>query len=168
MTFVDIFNFKKYITKPSDALTARIGHVNALYNALQQPEETVQVTSIDADDTLFGPTIEIDNTSKKGIIEITYIGETTTTTAEFIIFAINVTFSNTDLSKKLHIISTLSKDYINTEAASRFIHNVEVPFNSTNNQVVFTMTCAIANNGSQNVVVEENAVFKFMYEITEY
>jgi len=37
MAFVDIFNFKKYITKPSDALTARVGHVNALYNTLQQP-----------------------------------------------------------------------------------------------------------------------------------
>jgi hypothetical protein len=39
MAFVDIFNFKKYITKPSDATTARIGHVNALYDALQQPEK---------------------------------------------------------------------------------------------------------------------------------
>lgn len=34
MAFVDIFNFKKYITKPSDATTARIGHVNSLYNTL--------------------------------------------------------------------------------------------------------------------------------------
>jgi hypothetical protein len=39
MAFVDIFNFKKYITKPSDALTARVGHVNAVYDALQQPEK---------------------------------------------------------------------------------------------------------------------------------
>lgn len=34
MAFIDIFNFKKYITKPSDAATARIGHVNAVYDAL--------------------------------------------------------------------------------------------------------------------------------------
>jgi hypothetical protein len=37
MAFIDIFNFKKYFSRPSDAQVARYGHVNALYDALQQP-----------------------------------------------------------------------------------------------------------------------------------
>jgi hypothetical protein len=36
MAFIDIFNFKKYFRKPSDVQVARYGHVNALYDALQQ------------------------------------------------------------------------------------------------------------------------------------
>ena len=34
MAFIDIFNFKKYFSKPSDAQVARYGHVNALYDQL--------------------------------------------------------------------------------------------------------------------------------------
>lgn len=34
MAFIDIFNFKKYFSKPSDSQVARYGHVNALYDAL--------------------------------------------------------------------------------------------------------------------------------------
>jgi hypothetical protein len=34
MSFIDIFNYKKYFKKSSDAQVARIGHVNALYDAL--------------------------------------------------------------------------------------------------------------------------------------
>ena len=33
MAFIDIFNFKKYITKQSDAQVARYGHINALAGA---------------------------------------------------------------------------------------------------------------------------------------
>ena len=35
MAFINIFNFKKYFAKPSDAQVARYGHVNALYDASQ-------------------------------------------------------------------------------------------------------------------------------------
>jgi hypothetical protein len=35
MTFIDIFNFKKYFAKPSDSQVARYGHVNALYTDLK-------------------------------------------------------------------------------------------------------------------------------------
>jgi hypothetical protein len=34
MAFIDIFNFKKYFAKSSDAQVARYGHVNALYDDL--------------------------------------------------------------------------------------------------------------------------------------
>lgn len=36
MAFIDIFNFKKYITKQSDAQVARYGHVNAAVEFGQQ------------------------------------------------------------------------------------------------------------------------------------
>ena len=39
MAFIDIFNFKKYFSRPSDAQVARYGHINALYDALLQPEK---------------------------------------------------------------------------------------------------------------------------------
>ena len=59
MAFIDIFNFKKYFSKPSDAQVARYGHVNALYDALQQPpidlyEKHIKFYSTD------GTTIESD------------------------------------------------------------------------------------------------------------
>lgn len=44
MAFIDIFNYKKYFKKSSDATVARVGHVNAVYDALQtdsQPKFTV-------------------------------------------------------------------------------------------------------------------------------
>lgn len=34
MAFIDIFNFKKYFSKPSDSQVARYGHVNAAYDDL--------------------------------------------------------------------------------------------------------------------------------------
>lgn len=34
MAFINIFNYKKYFRKASDSNVARIGHVNALYDAL--------------------------------------------------------------------------------------------------------------------------------------
>jgi hypothetical protein len=34
MSFIDIFNFKKYFRKSSDSQVARYGHVNALYDDL--------------------------------------------------------------------------------------------------------------------------------------
>jgi hypothetical protein len=46
MAFIDIFNFKKYFRKPSDAQVARYGHVNALYDALLQPEKNYYDVSI--------------------------------------------------------------------------------------------------------------------------
>ena len=49
MAFVDIFNFKKYITKPSDATTARIGHVNALYTDLKITSSAYAFDVIDGD-----------------------------------------------------------------------------------------------------------------------
>lgn len=36
MSFINIFNYKKYFKKTSDANVARIGHVNAVYDALSQ------------------------------------------------------------------------------------------------------------------------------------
>lgn len=36
MAFINIFNYKKYFKKTSDANVARIGHVNAVYDALSQ------------------------------------------------------------------------------------------------------------------------------------
>lgn len=48
MAFIDIFNFKKYFSKPSDSQVARYGHVNALYEALQQPTEKVFIARIGA------------------------------------------------------------------------------------------------------------------------
>lgn len=66
MAFVDIFNFKKYITKPSDATTARIGHVNALYDALANSDSAI------TKNTYLLATGETDVTinTKSGVIEI--------------------------------------------------------------------------------------------------
>ena len=66
MAFVDIFNFKKYITKPSDATTARIGHVNALYDALANSDSAI------TKNTYLLATGETDVTinTKSGVIDI--------------------------------------------------------------------------------------------------
>jgi len=45
MAFIDIFNFKKYFSKPSDSQVARYGHVNAVYDALST-NSTVQVINV--------------------------------------------------------------------------------------------------------------------------
>jgi len=44
MAFIDIFNYKKYFKKSSDATVARVGHVNAAYDALQ-PRFTVDTVT---------------------------------------------------------------------------------------------------------------------------
>lgn len=54
MAFVDIFNFKKYITKPSDAATARIGHVNAVGERLSSPVKVTQQGVINSPVTIDG------------------------------------------------------------------------------------------------------------------
>lgn len=69
MAFIDIFNFKKYFAKPSDAQVARYGHVNALYDALNQPATLpyqvlilkVKITSTDPIVTIFENTL-VNNT----------------------------------------------------------------------------------------------------------
>ena len=45
MAFIDIFNFKKYFRKPSDAQVARYGHVNALYDQLSASTYTLPYKS---------------------------------------------------------------------------------------------------------------------------
>jgi hypothetical protein len=57
MAFIDIFNFKKYFSKPSDSQVARYGHVNALYDALQQPEKNYYDVAIKIE--LDGDTSEV-------------------------------------------------------------------------------------------------------------
>lgn len=44
MAFIDVFNYKKYFKKSSDATVARVGHVNALYDAAQ-PKFTVDTVT---------------------------------------------------------------------------------------------------------------------------
>lgn len=39
MSFINFLNYKKYIGRSTDAQAARIGHVNAVYDALQQSEK---------------------------------------------------------------------------------------------------------------------------------
>lgn len=48
MAFIDIFNFKKYFITPSDSQVARIGHVNAAYDA-SQPKFTVDTVTQSTD-----------------------------------------------------------------------------------------------------------------------
>lgn len=64
MAFIDIFNFKKYFRKPSDAQVARYGHVNALYDDLVN-----SFTIETAEYTKTGPTVSV--TTKSGIISVT-------------------------------------------------------------------------------------------------
>ncbi len=45
MAFIDIFNFKKYFSKPSDSQVARYGHVNALYDQLSNQTPTKEYYS---------------------------------------------------------------------------------------------------------------------------
>ena len=45
MAFIDIFNYKKYFKKSSDATVARYGHINALYNALSETISQNQITT---------------------------------------------------------------------------------------------------------------------------
>lgn len=76
MAFIDIFNFKKYFSKPSDSQVARYGHVNALYDALNQPATLpyqalilkVKITSTDPIVTIFENTI-VNNT----LLSTTYV-----------------------------------------------------------------------------------------------
>lgn len=64
MAFIDIFNFKKYFSKPSDSQVARYGHVNALYDALS--------ANIATKANYFLPTAEgdITITTKAGVVTI--------------------------------------------------------------------------------------------------
>jgi hypothetical protein len=69
MSFIDIFNFKKYFSKPSDSQVARIGHVNAVYDTLNQPATLpyqvlilkVKITSTEPIVTIFENTL-VNNT----------------------------------------------------------------------------------------------------------
>ncbi len=67
MAFIDIFNFKKYFSKPSDAQVARIGHVNAVYDALSSGSITeipTIIVSAEAD--------SITLTAEKCILDMRY------------------------------------------------------------------------------------------------
>lgn len=167
MSFINIFNFKKYLSKPSDAQVARIGHVNALYDALTPP---VQVIQVEAGSTLVTDAITVTKTSNKGIVEVSYTGPTINQTINLIIFRFEVTFSNISPTANIHIVSTLCTDYpaFGAEVARRFIHNVEAPFQNTNNVLVFGMTAALGQTSPNIITIEEGSKFKFMYEITEY
>lgn len=45
MAFIDIFNYKKYFKKTSDATVARVGHVNRLAEKITPVEYVTQLTS---------------------------------------------------------------------------------------------------------------------------
>jgi hypothetical protein len=45
MAFIDIFNYKKYFRKSSDATVARVGHVNKLAEKVTPVEYVTQLTS---------------------------------------------------------------------------------------------------------------------------
>jgi hypothetical protein len=45
MAFIDIFNYKKYFKKTSDATVARVGHVNRLAERITAVEYVTQQTS---------------------------------------------------------------------------------------------------------------------------
>lgn len=77
MAFIDIFNFKKYFRKPSDAQVARYGHVNALYDNLTN-SFAIQTGAY----TKTGTTVPV--TTKSGIISIA----TTLNAGEYIQFRI--------------------------------------------------------------------------------
>jgi len=83
MAFIDIFNFKKYFSKPSDAQVARYGHVNALYDNLLN-----SLTIESAQYTMPAPITpgkQIEVTTKAGIINI----EKTLAPGEYYQFKIN-------------------------------------------------------------------------------
>lgn len=68
MAFIDIFNFKKYFAKSSDAQVARYGHVNALYDDLAPRIKnhvnyvsTTSVGDIDIPITSYAGTVSIFN-----------------------------------------------------------------------------------------------------------
>lgn len=46
MAFINIFNYKKYFKKTSDATVARVGHVNRLAEKITPVEYVTQLTSI--------------------------------------------------------------------------------------------------------------------------
>jgi hypothetical protein len=111
MAFIDIFNFKKYFSKPSDSQVARYGHVNALYDALQtdsQPKFTVDtVTQVGSN----GYPVTINSTA--GIITmsgtLSPIGNNFTVnnskvTLNSIILLTPVTGSPSDVAKEILVI----------------------------------------------------------------
>ena len=99
MAFVDIFNFKKYITKPSDATTARIGHVNALYDTMtpyiSSPITVTQETSLATAVTANARCGKIELAGDFGIID----GLDTT-----------FTFNNSEITTNSVILMQLSAD----------------------------------------------------------
>jgi hypothetical protein len=52
MAFIDIFNYKKYFAKSSDAQVARIGHVNKLAAHITAPARVAQLNSINDNVTI--------------------------------------------------------------------------------------------------------------------
>ena len=79
MAFIDIFNFKKYFSKPSDSQVARYGHVNAVYDATQPKivtgivtQQTDLITAVTLD-AYAGRIILADNFALLGTLETTFI-----------------------------------------------------------------------------------------------
>jgi hypothetical protein len=66
MSFINFLNYKKYIGRSTDAQAARIGHVNAVYDALLlQLEDPIETATVD---TTIGNSIEV--TSKRILLTV--------------------------------------------------------------------------------------------------
>ncbi len=70
MAFIDIFNFKKYFSKPSDSQVARYGHVNALYDALNSGGNYQSKFTVDTVTQTGGPTSDVTINADAGSITL--------------------------------------------------------------------------------------------------
>jgi len=92
MAFIDIFNFKKYFSKPSDAQVARYGHVNALYDQLAAGNLTSAIyPEVDGDVDITTPagTLFISNPIPASDLLNINLNNSKITTTSTIVFTVN-------------------------------------------------------------------------------
>ena len=70
MAFIDIFNFKKYFDKPSDAQVARYGHINALYDTLSSSTDYQPKFTVDSVTQTGSTTTPVTIDADAGIIQL--------------------------------------------------------------------------------------------------
>ncbi len=167
MSFINIFNFKKYFTKPSDAQVARIGHVNAVYDALNNPT-TVQVTDGGTFTAFTNVPVTLEKTSDYGIIELTYGGTTPSIPASAWVFTVTLDITNLTPGAKLFASATTGTDYVDSEVGLRQIIQVENPVNTEDNIITFRIFSAIASTSVVNINVEYGMKVKIFYTLIEY
>jgi hypothetical protein len=129
MAFIDIFNFKKYFSRPSDAQVARYGHVNALYDALSQPEKNYYDVAIKIE--LDGDTNEVKYTVVYNEIPSTLRALRVILNQDPLVDILNISISNSPSGALTTIdysnVSVSTNQIITGAGAMQIIDNQQTP-----------------------------------------